>query len=156
MFKNPFSFEGRIRRLEYALSYLIYFAGIFLVGMFIGLLGIKEGSGTEGMIIVMAFIPLIWFMLSQGTKRCHDRGNSGWWLLIPFYGLVLLFGEGDPDENEYGENPKTANSGFVDHFATETPTQSYDAEPKIAQPIDNVDGDGVIKDSENSSNPTGV
>jgi uncharacterized membrane protein YhaH (DUF805 family) len=156
MFKNLFSFEGRIRRLEYALSYLIYFAGFFVVGMFIGILQIGEDSGVAKMIIVMAFIPLVWFMWSQGAKRCHDRGNSGWWQLIPFYGLIMLFGEGDSYENEYGENPKMPNAGFVDHFATETATQEYAVEPKIAQPIDDVDGDGFIKESENNSNPTGA
>jgi uncharacterized membrane protein YhaH (DUF805 family) len=30
MFKKPFSFEGRIRRLEYGLSYLIFVGSIVL------------------------------------------------------------------------------------------------------------------------------
>jgi uncharacterized membrane protein YhaH (DUF805 family) len=49
---------------------------------------------------------MIWFLWAQNAKRCHDRGNSGWYQLIPFYFLVLLFGDGEEGENEYGDNPK--------------------------------------------------
>lgn len=40
------------------------------------------------------------------VKRCHDRGNSGWYQLIPFYVLVMLFGDGDDYDNGYGPDPK--------------------------------------------------
>ena len=62
----------------------------------------NDGLGFFG----LAIIPMIWFMYSQGAKRCHDLGNSGWWQLIPFYSLWLLFAEGDFEENKYGKNPK--------------------------------------------------
>ena len=76
MFKSPFSFNGRIRRLEFGLSILIYYAYLFLsMGLAIG----------EEFFVVM--IPAYWFILAQGSKRCHDRGNSGWYQLIPFYSL---------------------------------------------------------------------
>ncbi|MES2826715.1 MAG: DUF805 domain-containing protein [Bacteroidota bacterium] len=54
----------------------------------------------------MLYIPVIWFLIAQGTKRCHDRSVNGAWQFIPFYGWVLLFGESDPGDNEYGPNPK--------------------------------------------------
>lgn len=44
MFKNPFSFEGRIRRLEYGLSNLIYFLCLLIISIVTDLLG-GEGSG---------------------------------------------------------------------------------------------------------------
>ena len=59
-----------------------------------------------GMLSIVMFIPLIWFLIAQGAKRCHDRGNSGWFQLIPFYGLWMLFADSITGENEYGPNPK--------------------------------------------------
>jgi len=48
---------------------------------------------------------LFWQFLEYGAKRCHDLGNSGFYQLIPFYGLFMLFQEGDVGANEYGPNP---------------------------------------------------
>lgn len=100
MFKNPFSFEGRIRRTEYGLSIIIMYAYAFIVGLFIGLTELGEG------IMYVLLIPSYWFIWAQGAKRCHDRGNSGWYQIIPFYGLWMLFADSDNGINEYGPNPK--------------------------------------------------
>lgn len=51
-------------------------------------------------------VPYFWFIWAQGAKRCHDRGNSGWFQIIPFYGLWMLFAEGETGTNEYGNSPK--------------------------------------------------
>ena len=108
MFKAPFSFDGRIRRLEYGLSYLIYLVFALPFNIY---LRMSENSynGPSGTILVIFFIlliPFLWFMLAQGAKRCHDRGNSGWFQLIPFYGLWMLFADSEHGPNEYGPNPK--------------------------------------------------
>jgi uncharacterized membrane protein YhaH (DUF805 family) len=100
MFKNPFSFEGRIRRTEYGLSIIIIFAAAIIIGLVIGFAGLGEG------IMYILLIPVYWFMFAQGAKRCHDRANSGWFQIIPFYGLWMLFADSDDGSNEYGENPK--------------------------------------------------
>lgn len=100
MFKNPFSFEGRIRRTEYGLSIIFY--GI--IAAILNVLMLSGGSETVG--FAFAYIPMIWFVLAQGAKRCHDVGNSGWWQLIPFYGLWMLFQDGESKSNDYGQNPK--------------------------------------------------
>ena len=57
----------------------------------------------------LLLIPVYWFTWAQGAKRCHDRGNSGWFQIIPFYGLWMLFGDGEIGDNEYGSNPKGLN-----------------------------------------------
>ena len=100
MFKNPFSFKGRIRRSEYGLSILIMYAYLFIIGSFSGFAGFGEG------IVYVALIPMYWFIWAQGAKRCHDRGNSGMYQFIPFYGLWMLFADSDNGINEYGPNPK--------------------------------------------------
>lgn len=109
MFKNPFSFNGRIRRLEYGLSVIIYFVYIILEQMV--LVGTAASSSAPispvaAILFLLLFIPVLWFVLAQNAKRCHDVGVSGWWQLIPFYGLWLLFADGESGPNEYGDNPK--------------------------------------------------
>lgn len=102
MFKDPFSFEGRIRRTEYGISIIIYSIVYAITATIIGAIG-----GDEGIAVLFIFlIPLLWFIWAQGAKRCHDLGNSGWWQLIPFYGFWLLFQDGQAGQNQYGENPK--------------------------------------------------
>ena len=39
-------------------------------------------------------------------KNEIKRGNSGWYQIIPFYVLWMLFAEGDKEANEYGNPPK--------------------------------------------------
>lgn len=103
MFKNPFSFEGRIRRTEYGLSIIIYSIAYIVIAAIIG----SIGGGDEAITILFVFlIPLLWFLWAQGAKRCHDLGNSGWWQLIPLYGLWMLFEDGKAGHNQYGDNPK--------------------------------------------------
>lgn len=101
MFKNPFEFTGRIRRTEYGLSYIIYILIYFLS---ISLIGQMGDFGI--LLFFVIWIPMFWFLIAQGAKRCHDRGNSGWYQLIPFYGLIMLFGDSDEGPNKYGPNPK--------------------------------------------------
>lgn len=103
MFTRPFSFEGRIRRLEYGISIII--CSIFS-SLCNALLMNNYTSGVGPVLFFLGIIPITWFQIAQGCKRCHDRGNSGWWQLIPFYGFVMLFGKGEKGENEYGNNPK--------------------------------------------------
>ena len=114
MFKNPFSFNGRIRRMEFGLSIIIYYA------VYIGAAFFMQASPQIGAIVlILAYIPLIWFMLAQAAKRCHDLGRSGWYQLIPIYNpFVLLFSDGDQGRNEYGSNPKFPEQ--VDVLESET------------------------------------
>lgn len=100
MFKNPFSFEGRIRRTEYGLTLIIYVVLATIINLII-----EESRGDAGL-LGLAYIPMLWMLWAQGAKRCHDVGNSGWWQLIPFYALWLIFQDGQPGANQYGENPK--------------------------------------------------
>ncbi|MCF8451789.1 MAG: DUF805 domain-containing protein [Pedobacter sp.] len=96
MFSAPFSFDGRIRRTEYGISFIIYIFAYSIIAT----------VAKSSTIVFVAFIPLFWFLWAQGAKRCHDRGNSGWYQIIPFYVFWMLFAESDSTKNEYGNSPK--------------------------------------------------
>ena len=96
MFRNLFSFDGRIRRLEYGLSFIIWYFYLTFCVL------ITKGTG----IYFILLIPGLWFLWSQGAKRCHDLDNNGWWQIIPLYGFWLIFQEGKDGINQYGPNPK--------------------------------------------------
>ncbi|MDT7831246.1 DUF805 domain-containing protein [Flavobacteriaceae bacterium S356] len=99
MFKDIFSFKGRIRRLEYGLTYL------FLAILSTIIDGILEYYNYHWAFSLYN-IPVFWVSIAQGAKRCHDRGNSGWYQLIPFYVFWMLFANSDYGPNDYGPNPK--------------------------------------------------
>ena len=108
MFKNPFSFDGRIRRTEFGLSLIFY----SIIAVFINLI-IASDNGESGLVVLgLAYIPMVWFLWAQGAKRCHDLDNSGWWQIIPFYVFWLLFEDGASGVNQYGDNPKGKQQNF--------------------------------------------
>lgn len=110
MFTNSFSFEGRIRRTEYGLSFLILVLFRTFLGLFIG-----ESVSSFQQAYFLYFIlslPIFWFFLAQGSKRCHDIGISGWFQLFPLMPLILIFTPGADGQNKFGENPKLKLSNF--------------------------------------------
>lgn len=124
MFQSLFSFQGRIRRTEYGISFIIYIICYVVV---LGIL--KSGTGLAGA-GVLGMVPLLWFLWSQGAKRCHDLGKSGWFQIIPFYVFVLLFAEGQAGENQYGDNPKGVKAPFdpADYQSPFPPPQTQSTE----------------------------
>jgi uncharacterized membrane protein YhaH (DUF805 family) len=109
MFKNPFSFEGRIRRTEFGLSLIIAAVARVLVAMMVA----SVAQGSEAVIAYYIFvIPVLWFFWAQGAKRCHDLSMSGWFQIIPFFPLYLIFANGEKGSNKYGEDPKSTTSNF--------------------------------------------
>lgn len=102
MFKDIFSIRGRIRRTEFILSCLIYAAALF---------GSVLLAALTNLIFFYIIVVITWFTgtvfrVTQGVKRCHDVGNSGWFQFIPFYFFVMILADGDRRDNRYGPNPK--------------------------------------------------
>jgi uncharacterized membrane protein YhaH (DUF805 family) len=114
MFRHPFSFTGRIRRTEYGLSVIIVYVYAFIIGTIWGVIiaatattySDSDPDGFEMLLMYVFLIPAYWLLWAQGAKRCHDRNHSGWYQLIPFYVIWMLFVEGDRGENNYGEPAK--------------------------------------------------
>ncbi|MFY8033267.1 MAG: DUF805 domain-containing protein [Flexibacteraceae bacterium] len=100
MFERLFSHEGRISRDEY----IVFFFGMFLANLLLYWY-FKENPELDKLYFKLLRIPMAWFSSAQIVKRCHDVGKSGWWILVPFYAIYLLFVKGEIGPNKYGEDP---------------------------------------------------
>jgi uncharacterized membrane protein YhaH (DUF805 family) len=117
MFKNVFTHKGRIRRLEFGISYLIYLAISYSNLLFLEFFD----SDTASIAYLIFIIPAFVLLILQGAKRCHDRGNSGWYQLIPFYVFWMIFADGEEGPNKYGDNPKgIGNDDEIDQIGITT------------------------------------
>jgi uncharacterized membrane protein YhaH (DUF805 family) len=107
MFRSPLTLSGRISRTEYIISLAIFAAYAYLLILSRELIG--------NVFFTLAWIPAIWFLYAQASKRCHDRELPGWKQLIPFYHLWLTFLKGDESYNKYGFPPKGFN-GLAENY----------------------------------------
>ena len=98
MFKSPFSFYGRICKTEYGISFILYALAAIMITLIA-----EAGEGPQ--IIFIFYLPLLWLFPALAAKRCHDTGCSGWYQLIPFYIVYLLFIDGMDGDNRYGQDP---------------------------------------------------
>ncbi|RDV10745.1 DUF805 domain-containing protein [Pontibacter diazotrophicus] len=122
---NIFSFSGRIRRTEYAVTQIIlsFVGGIIFFVFGVSLFAGESAAAGAIVFLFVAMLFISWVSLASGAKRCHDRGNSGFFQLIPFYGLWMLFGDGDHGRNIYGNDPKGRMSQ-ADLFGTTASAQA--------------------------------
>lgn len=103
-------FSGRASRKEYWMFFLFNLIISFAIGFVLGFIGGVLGIGTalsEPASVIYALAVLV-PSIAVGVRRMHDIGRSGWWILFPFVNLVFLCLDSQPNENEYGPNPKTA------------------------------------------------
>ena len=115
-----FSFKGRIPRRQFWGALLG--AGLVIeVLWFMAIMPIiaAQEDATNamyvfaGVVYAILYIPATWTGLAIMAKRFHDRGKSGWWVLIqfvPLIGVFWLFIEcgflrGTVGPNQYGARP---------------------------------------------------
>ena len=101
--KMLFTFDGRVNRQPYIiLSFII--GAVLQTGRFFG----------SGFFILYIAIAAVAFYVSAmiGIKRCHDRGRTGYFLLLLYVPLVnfwpiieLCFLKGVAGPNQYGPDP---------------------------------------------------
>ena len=149
MFKAPFSFDGRIRRIEYFLSGIIggivsSIAWALGVGTFI--MGAASGAAGGSVIGLLsglaALVASVWFSLAQGVKRLHDLNKSGWLILlccVPIVGwifaLYMLFADGTVGPNPYGEDPKNRMPYQAQPTSVNVTVNVSREEVKVAEPV---------------------
>ncbi len=110
-----FTYEGRVNRAKWWAVHIGISVAIFVfIGIVLILLSISDVLGVIGWIAFVIFtIGTLVTEVFVNIKRWHDRGKSGWWVLIAFVPLiggiwVLIecgFLIGDGETNQYGPDP---------------------------------------------------
>jgi len=98
-------FSGRARRKEYWMFLL--FNSLIAFGLFAGFVGALAHINLSFLSVIYTLVIII-PSISVGVRRMHDTNRSGWWLIVPIVGLVFLFFNGNPNENDFGPDPKAA------------------------------------------------
>ena len=103
-----FSFHGRINRAKYWLAILFWTVVDIVVFAVVGGMLVKDilalGSEPSGadvvrvilsfgigivLVILLVFVPMIVSGFAIGIKRLHDRDQSGWWILLFYFGPAV-------------------------------------------------------------------
>lgn len=108
-----FSFNGRATRFDYWVRAAIpYGVGLFVAMFLDGALGTGDPASGVGAIMVIYIFAAIWPSIAVGVKRCHDRGRSGWFMLLSLVPLLniwlaveLMFLRGTVGSNQFGPDP---------------------------------------------------
>lgn len=109
---RPFSFKGRIGRVQLILSYVMGFVAWFASFL---LFDIEHSDGNGGVILLFlaCTVAFFWFLYAQCAKRCHDLGKSGVWMFVPFWNVLLFFAEGEKGENQYGQGTEVKSDNAI-------------------------------------------
>jgi uncharacterized membrane protein YhaH (DUF805 family) len=130
--QNYTNFSGRAQRAEYWYFYLINVLisiALIYIDMFVGTYNSTTGVGLiQTSYALLVFLPA----LAVLVRRLHDIGKSGWWvflLLIPLIGfiwlIILLVGDSEPGDNQYGPNPKRVPAPTTEAPPPQTSKQLY-------------------------------
>ncbi len=101
-----FSAEGRVNRRP-------YFFGGAAAAVFIK--GFELVPPEFQLFCLPVIVAAVYIAIVLGIKRCHDRGRTGWFLLVNFIPLLnfwpaieLTFFKGTEGPNKYGSDPLQA------------------------------------------------
>jgi uncharacterized membrane protein YhaH (DUF805 family) len=105
------SFDGRINRAPFWAGVLVLIGAnvaLAIIGSVLGMI-----YGPLSYLASIGSLVLIYPAVALYAKRWHDQAKSGWWTLIalvPLLGAIytiymLGIKEGEPEANQYGQNP---------------------------------------------------
>jgi len=100
LFKDIFSYVGRITRTEYILSRILFFV------LWVVAVALVDFYGENTDFFLILFPTLLWFRIASEIKRIHDKGHSWLYIFVPLYSIILIFSDGNKGDNQYGANPK--------------------------------------------------
>lgn len=110
------SIQGRIDRTTYwvySVLYVIVFAILtYLIALlpkettYSGYYYSEQPSDFAYYALLIVRLVAVYLIFTIQSKRAHDCGHPCLMTLIPFFGIYLLFKEGEPRTNQYGPQPK--------------------------------------------------
>jgi len=124
--QSLFSFDGRLNRAKFWLILIVTDIAMFvLLGILMAATGGSMTMGADGsmpemgggvvgsLVALVIILAAVWIGLAVGIKRFHDRGKSGWWVLIAlvpvvgglWYLIECGFLRGTIGPNAYGPDP---------------------------------------------------
>ena len=119
-YKRFVDFSGRSRPLEYWL-YILFYSVQLAVAMFIDVqfLGAEltsyadfgDGSASAGFNFNLGIASIVVLLvnllpsIALSVRRAHDSDKSGWWILVPIYGFLLMCFSGTRGPNRFGPDP---------------------------------------------------
>ncbi|MEZ4938501.1 MAG: DUF805 domain-containing protein [Crocinitomicaceae bacterium] len=120
--KQYADFNGRARRQEYWMFFLMNLIFSLILGVVDGIIGTYDETTGWGLLGGLYSLFILVPSLAVGVRRLHDTNKSGWMLLvalIPLVGgiwlLVLFVTDGDKGPNQYGPDPKNPAAVFAEN-----------------------------------------
>lgn len=133
-----FSSRGRINRTKFWLTNLACYAVFMVVYIPFALTLRADQQTLSGMqfvfmaVIVMASVVFMVISVMLGIKRFHDRGKSGFWVLIQLVPIIGAFWyliecgflRGTPGQNQFGPDPLASSHDDIAQVFGGTPRQT--------------------------------
>lgn len=111
------TFSGRARRSEFW-WFALLFIGVSLIPSSQNPFAASRIEAALTFVGVLLSLALLLPFVAVSSRRLHDTGRSGWWLLlnlVPFGQLVLLVfycQDGAPAANAHGPSPKSDTESY--------------------------------------------
>lgn len=103
-------FNGRARRKEYWMFFLVYIIIVIVLSIIGSLMGMGTTSGQNLLVTVFQLAMLV-PSIAVGVRRMHDTDHSGWWILLPIVNLIFACTAGTHGDNQFGPDPKASSEG---------------------------------------------
>jgi len=71
-------------------QYWYFILACFIIGFVAGLLGAFVAPDTTFIITLLLNVVLFLPSLAVAVRRLHDSDHSGWWVLFPIVGFIML------------------------------------------------------------------
>lgn len=113
--KRYADFSGRSRRKEYWLFFLFCVVGQIVTTILDIMFALGGTAASGGLLTLLFTLATLIPSIAVSVRRAHDQDKSGWFILIPIYGFILMFFDGTRGPNRFGEDPKGPD--YMETFA---------------------------------------